>query len=259
MTIQTRTEVLSAVARARSDLDRALVNLESLGVDDRKRVSYSAHAPSNYLMVVSTTLGLLRTKLAVRNDRDIKRWLDSLKNATNMMMSTARGVLTATHDLLPPLLFEPTSLTEIAEGMCQVYADLARGKRVRVVWRAPAERDRVVTDRVAVGVVLDNLLSNAVKYSSAGASVHVTTAVEVHEAVFRVRDHGPGLSETDQAKLFQRGMTLDAKPTAGESSTGFGLAIANDLAKALGGRLTCTSALGDGACFTFALPLEAGP
>jgi signal transduction histidine kinase len=221
----------------------------------RQRVSYSVHALNNYLMVVVTTLELLRAKLAPKGDRDVKRWLDSLTQSTHHIMSTARGVLTASSKMTPEMLLEPASLTQIAESVCRAYADIARQKRVRVVWKPPAQRDRVITDRVAAAAVLDNLLSNAVKYSKSGSAVFVTTRIESTEVLCSVRDHGPGLSGADQAQLFQRGVPLSAKPTAGESSTGYGLAIANDLAKALDGSLFCTSVLGEGTCFTFALPL----
>ena len=252
-----RAEVVSDIARARADLDRALASLEMLADDDRQRVSYSAHALNNYLMVVSTTVQYLRAKPEMREDRDVKRSLDSLKQATNLMMSTARGVLTAaTPDALPPLLFEPASLVDIAQSVCRAYGDIARGKRVRVLWRAAAGRDRVLTDRVAVGAVLDNLLSNAVKYSQPGTAVTVAVSISTGEVHCSVRDHGPGLSADDQAKLFQRGVRLSAQPTAGESSTGYGLAIARDLTRALGGRLWCTSTLGEGSCFTLSLPLS---
>jgi signal transduction histidine kinase len=252
---QTRAEALLAIARARADLDRALARLESLATADRQRISYSVHALNNYLMVVATTVQLLRTKLAPKGDRDVRRWLDSVKHATHLMMSTTRGVLTATPDVLPPLLFEPASLTEIAEGVCLAYRDIARNKRVRIAWSPSNKPDSVLTDRVAAGAVLDNLLSNAVKYSEPGAVVSVTTTVDPGWVVCSVRDRGPGLSEADQAKLFQRGVRLSAQPTAGESSTGYGLAIASDLTKALGGRLSCTSVLGEGSRFTFSLPL----
>ena len=250
-----RDEVLAAIARARADLDLALARRESLADDDRQRFSYSVHALNNYLMIVATTLQLLRTKLAVKEDREVRRWLDSLKQATSLMMSTARGVLTATPDALPPLLFEKASLAEIAEGVCLAYRDIAHNKRIRVAWKAPPTRDRVLTDRVAAGAVLDNLLSNAVKYSEAGKAISVNVTIQGDEVLCSVRDHGPGLSEEDQAKLFQRGVPLTAQPTGGETSTGYGLAIANDLAKALGGRLSCTSVLGQGSAFTFSLPL----
>jgi len=236
-------------------LDRALARLESLADADLQRVSYSVHALNNYLMVVATTLQLLRAKLAPRGDRDVKRWLDSLKQATNLMMSTARGVLTAMPDTLPPLLFEETSLTDIAAGVCEAYGEIARSKGVRIAWRAPSKRDRVVTDRVAAGAVLDNLLSNAVKYSEAGTTTSVTMIVKPDEVICSICDRGPGLSEVDQAKLYQRGVRLSARPTGGEPSTGYGLAIAKDLTTALKGKLSCTSALGEGTCFMFSLPL----
>jgi two-component system, sensor histidine kinase and response regulator len=252
---KTREEVASAVIRARANLDLALARRESLAEDDRQRFSYSVHALNNYLMVVATTLQLLRKKLAVKEDREVKRWLDSLKQATSLMMSTARGVLTATPDALPPLLFERASLVEIADGVCSAYREIARNKHVRIAWKAPAKRDRVLTDRVAAGAVLDNLLSNAVKYSEAGQAILVKVAIHSEEVLCSVCDHGPGLSEKDQARLFQRGVTLTSQPTGGETATGYGLAIANDLAKALGGRLSCTSALGQGSVFTFFLPI----
>lgn len=254
--MQKRAEVVSNIARARADLDRALAHLEVLADNDRHRISYSAHALNNYLMVVSTTVEYLRRQVAVQADRKITRSLNSLKQATNLMMSTARGVLTATPDELPPLLFESASLSEIAEGVCLAYRAIARNKRVRIDWKSSARGDRVRTDRVAVGAVLDNLLSNAVKYSEPGSAVSVTTKILHDQAVCYVRDRGPGLSEIDQAKLFQRGVRLSSQPTAGESSTGYGLAIAHDLTKALGGRLSCKSSLGHGSSFIFSLPLE---
>jgi len=101
-------------------------------------------------------------------------------------------------------------------------------------------------------------LSNAIKYSPPGSPISVTTVIHLDLVFCTVCDQGPGLSEEDQEKLFQPGVPLSAQPTGGESSTGYGLAIAKDLANALGGRLTCASVLGEGACFTFSLPLAPG-
>jgi len=251
---QAHADVAAALASARADLDRALERLQSLSDDDHQRFSYSVHALHNYLMVVSTTLELLRSKLTA-SDRDTRRWLDSLKQATHLMMSTARGVLTAAPNVVPTLVLETGSLVEIADTVSRGYSDLAKIKGVRIERRLPAKRDRVLTDRVAAGAVLDNLMSNAIKYCAVGGTVSVTVAQHEHDVVCSVRDQGPGLDEADQAKLFQRGVRLSPQPTGGESSTGFGLAIAHDLAIALGGKLSCTSVLGHGSCFMFSLPL----
>jgi signal transduction histidine kinase len=112
----------------------------------------------------------------------------------------------------------------------------------------------VQTDRVVVAAVLDNLLSNAIKYSPTGAQISVLVWVDVGWVVCEVQDHGPGLSLTDQARLFQRGVRLTPQPTGGEPSAGYGLAVAKELVERLGGTIQCESELGTGSSFRFRLP-----
>ena len=78
---------------------------------------------------------------------------------------------------------------------------------------------------------------------------------ELTSVVCSVRDEGPGLSQEDQAKLFQRGVQLSSVPTGGEPSSGYGLAVAKELIDKLGGDLWCESTLGTGARFSFRLPV----
>jgi hypothetical protein len=173
--------------------------MDSLSADDHQRSTYSAHAFNNYLFFVNSMIELVQRKLTPQGDGEIIRWLDLMKRETNRMMITARGVLTSTPDALPPLLSEPASLADIAESVCVVYRDVARHKRVKIECKGPATRDRVLTDRVAAAAVLDNLMSNAVKYSQVGTAISVTTAIRHAEVVCSVIDHGPGISEADQA------------------------------------------------------------
>jgi signal transduction histidine kinase len=63
------------------------------------------------------------------------------------------------------------------------------------------------------------------------------------------------LSLEDQKRLFNRGVRLGTATTAGESSSGFGLAIAKDLLERMGGSIWCESQPGQGACFSFRLPV----
>jgi signal transduction histidine kinase len=103
--------------------------------------------------------------------------------------------------------------------------------------------------------ILDNLISNALKFSPPNTTVHVHTLPEKNHVLVTVRDEGPGISETDQKKLFQKFSRLSARPTGGESSTGLGLAIVKKLAEAMSGSIQCHSAFGSGATFALRLPL----
>jgi signal transduction histidine kinase len=117
----------------------------------------------------------------------------------------------------------------------------------------------VHTDAAGTLQILDNLISNAVKYSPPNTTVYVHLVPEQDSAFVMVRDEGPGISEEDQKKLFQKYSRLTARPTAGESSTGLGLSIAKRLAQVLGGDILCRSALGAGTTFSLRLPLGAAP
>ncbi len=110
-------------------------------------------------------------------------------------------------------------------------------------------------DRAAVLQIFDNLISNALKYSPPNTTVHVHALPEKENVIVNVRDEGPGISEADQKKLFQKFTRLTARPTGGESSTGLGLAIVKKLAEAMGGAVLCTSAIGSGSTFTVRLPI----
>jgi signal transduction histidine kinase len=103
--------------------------------------------------------------------------------------------------------------------------------------------------------ILDNLISNALKYSPPKTTIHVHTLPETNCVLVSVRDEGPGISEEDQKKLFQKFTRLTAQPTGGESSTGLGLAIVKRLAEAMSGSVQCHSALGAGSTFTLRLPV----
>lgn len=103
--------------------------------------------------------------------------------------------------------------------------------------------------------VMQNLVSNAIKYSPPGSTILLRAARFGKSARLSVLDAGPGISKTDQTRLFQRYMRLSAQPTGGEASTGLGLALAKQRARTMGGDLWYDEREGGGSVFTLELPL----
>jgi signal transduction histidine kinase len=101
--------------------------------------------------------------------------------------------------------------------------------------------------------IFENFLSNAVKYSPEGRSIFVRTVFKQGHVTLEVQDEGPGLSEDDQGKLFQKFVRLTPQPTAGESSNGLGLSIVKRLAESMGASVGCRSRLGQGTIFWITL------
>src|SRR5262249_8516003 len=147
------------------------------------------------------------------------------------------------------LLSQEVDLVTLTQRARDYYQRIAERKHIKIIAESTAPSAVIWTDSVAVGAALDNLLTNAVKYSPPGKQVWIRVTVEPSAVVCSVQDEGPGLSPEDQARLFQRGVRLSAVPTGGESSTGYGLAVAKELISRLGGTIWCDSRLGQGACF----------
>jgi signal transduction histidine kinase len=110
---------------------------------------------------------------------------------------------------------------------------------------------RVVADETDIFDAIRNLLENALKYAP-GSEVEVTTALRGDDVVVVVRDHGPGMSEQDQAHAFDRfyrGHAVD-----GIDGSGIGLAIVKAATERSGGTVSVESRAGDGAAFMIRLP-----
>lgn len=102
---------------------------------------------------------------------------------------------------------------------------------------------------------LDNLLDNALRYAPAGSTVNLTAIREGESFSLTVRDGGPGLSETDQTRIFDRFYRADESRARQSGGLGLGLAITKAIAEAHGGRVEVQSAPGTGAVFTLVLPV----
>src|SRR5262249_1381301 len=155
--------------------------------------------------------------------------LQAMGRATDMMTHTVNQLMNTSAGAKPALCWEKVDVSLLVQRLCDYYQWIADRKQIRIACESTADAHDAWTDRVAVAAVMDNLLSNAVKYSQPGKQISVQVKSQPDHLICSVRDQGPGLSAEDQARLFQRGVRLSSVPTSGESSTGYGLAVAKDL------------------------------
>jgi two-component system, sensor histidine kinase LadS len=252
--------VAVAIMNAQDDLDKAL---EALPVVEASHVRLVAHTIQNYLTVAAGSAFLLERALAAvppgAVDGVVTDALAALKLATQRMGPAVLSLANGAPDAPAPWTWEAIDAARGLGRLVSYYQSMAAPKGVAIALEVPpVALPPVWVDRVAAAAILENLLSNAVKFSLPGGRVWVRLRRDGDTVVVTVADQGPGLSPEDQARLFQRGVRLTPKPTAGEPSTGYGLAVAKDLAAKLGGELWCDSALGEGCAFSLRLPL-AGP
>lgn len=107
----------------------------------------------------------------------------------------------------------------------------------------------IVADEGMLIRIILNLIDNAVKYGkNPGGTIKLSLRKEGKTAVCRVTDDGPGISEENQDKIFQRFYQVDGAREDGASS-GLGLSMVASLTKAMGGTVKLYSQLGEGSTF----------
>jgi len=245
--------VTRSITSAQRDLAAALHELETIACVDATAVAFASHALNNYLTVTGGVLELALKRLSTHPDAQVLAWLEGVQHATGMMSHIVSQLMGVSAIDESRLRFEKVDLPTLARRMCDYYERLAVRKSIRLTFDAGADLPPAWTDVVAAASVLDNVLSNAVKYSEPGTHVAVQVRRDDGGLVCEVKDEGPGLSQEDVIQLFKKGTRLTPKPTGGEHSTGYGLAVAKELVEKLGGEIWCETALGKGSRFSFRL------
>jgi two-component system sensor histidine kinase MprB len=160
-----------------------------------------------------------------------------------------------------------SELTELARGEEQASAleevrlDLLAEDAIRRTARNHPDVDidaqlrpaRVVGTAANLERAVANLLDNAAKWSPHGSSVEV----KVGDGELSVRDHGPGIAETDAPHIFER--FYRAASARSMPGSGLGLAIVRQVAEAHGGTITFEPAPGGGTLMRLRLPMREGP
>lgn len=120
----------------------------------------------------------------------------------------------------------------------------------------PSDFPVIRADEQRLRQVIDNLLSNAIKYSPDGGLIEVGGWMDERTVTVFVRDQGVGLSESDQARVFERFFRVDGTLSRRTQGTGLGLFLARAIVEAHGGTMRVESEPGRGSTFYLTLPQQ---
>lgn len=105
--------------------------------------------------------------------------------------------------------------------------------------------------------IVKNLVENALQYSPENSQVSLRSQVRPDgQLEIQVSDHGIGIDQEDQKRIFERFYRVDKARARNSGGTGLGLAIVKDYTEKLGGHLTLDSHPKVGSTFTVILPPE---
>lgn len=152
------------------------------------------------------------------------------------------------------LHFEPLELSGWLPRTLLPWRQAAQEKRLEWEESIPPDLPPVSADPDRLAQIIGNLASNAVRYTPAGGRVSVLAGADERGVWVKVSDSGPGISLEDQPRVFVPFYRGDQGRRI-KQGMGLGLSIADDLAKAHGGRIELESVPGTGSQFTLWLPV----
>ena len=234
------TDELSRLGASFNTMLEALANAER---SQRQLVADASHELRTPLTSLRTNIEVLSSDMLAPDDkerllRDLIAQLDELTVLVADLVDLARGDE-------PDAAVEDVRLDRLVSDAVERARRHAADKvfftdlHPCLVEGVPGRLDRAVT----------NLLDNAAKWSPPGGQIEVT----VSDGEVRVRDHGPGIADSDLPYVFDR--FYRAPAARGLPGSGLGLAIVRQVAEAHGGTVMAEGANGGGASMRLKLPV----
>ena len=247
-------EELMARVRTHVDLKKSRDALRRFAQEKQQMAELVAHDLRNYFANIVFAADMVGSSALSAGDGQLQRMAESIRSSADSGMLFLQAFLEQQEHVAHGAEVEPLPLRQL---LCEVVDLLGRSASSKGIELELLDHEVIIVSGLRPGVahVLQNLVSNAIKYSPPGSRVSIGATQTARTGRVQVMDRGPGISEEDRPRLFQRFTKLANEPTQGESSTGLGLAMAKQQARAMGGNLWYDPREGGGSVFTLELPL----
>jgi signal transduction histidine kinase len=249
---------LNDVRLLRAKLEAANKELVRLDGEKSAFLRMAAHDLRAPLTVIRGYVELVMEDTEAAEDEEALEYLGVVLNRTGQMANLIDNLLDVEkiESGEVSLRLETLDLAAFVEETAKSFRLVGKQKDLTVNWNIPPGVPVVQGDRERLGQVLNNLVSNAIKFTPEGGTITLEVRVDEEEVFVEVIDTGLGISEKDQARLFQRFFRTDAVRERKIPGTGLGLSIVRAIIEQHGGQVYVSSTLGEGSTFGFTLPIQ---
>jgi two-component system OmpR family sensor kinase len=240
-------QIQRAVASSESSAEKAR------GSEDRMRrfITDASHELRTPLTTIRGFAELYRQGAA----RDVAMLLSRIESeASRMGLLVDDLLLLARLDVQRPLEHHRVDLLALASDAVHDAQAIDPTRTVSMEVLDGPGTPEVLGDEPRIRQVLSNLVANALQHTPTSADVTVRVGTDGDDAVLEVADKGPGMSQEDASRVFERFYRTDSSRARASGGIGLGLSIVDSLVHAHGGLVTVTTAPGEGCCFRVTLP-----
>lgn len=237
-------------------LEAALAKEQEVSRFRAQFTSLVSHEFRNPLSAILTAAELLDRYGDVATDVQKKTYLQRIKSSVGRMNRLMEDLLLLGQAETGKLDFNPVGL-ELEQFCHDLIEELSETKEYpnKITFNSFGNCTKAVMDKTLLHYILANLLSNAIKYSTTEQTIefNLTCDNEQEVTIFEIQDRGIGISQHDQAKIFQ--LFYRGSNVRNIQGTGLGLAIVKRCIERHQGEIGVSSKPGVGTTFTVQLPL----
>jgi len=249
-------KIIKELQSKKEQLEISLKNIEALQKEKEEVMAMAIHDIKNPAGTIQNLVNLLESyDLNAVEQTEIHKSLLTISNRIVKIVNTVSKSIKNTKNALK-INFEKQNINDVLADVAERYTGVAESKSITVKLQTEESIPHIEFDFDKLDEAVENLLNNALKFSSKGALVTIKSKLEKDYVIIEVIDNGPGLSEEDVVMAFEKGSTLSAKPTSGETSTGLGLWIVKRIIDNHNGRVWVRSKKGEGSTFAFRIPID---
>jgi signal transduction histidine kinase len=247
-----RTEKLK---ETNNDLQKAYLQVLELNNEKNEFLGIAAHDLKNPLVAIKGFGEIIQTDSTLERS-ELEEFAKTIVESSERMFDIITSLLDINRieEGRIEINYETNSANKLLESLVTQNSEAANNKGITLKYNKIIDDVLFNTDKTLFLQVMDNFISNGIKFSPFNKNIDINVIDKNDSVVFEVKDYGPGLSDDDKSKLFQKFSKLSARPTAGEHSTGLGLSISKKIAEMLGGDIEVISELGKGASFSLVIP-----
>jgi two-component system OmpR family sensor kinase len=191
---------------------------------------------------------------AVTGEVETKELVARIERESMRMSALVEDLLVlARMDQGPKMEIKPVNLSELVTDAVESARAAGPGHPITL---DAGNEIYALGDNNRIHQVVANLLANARVHTPVGTQIKVAITQTEKEVAVSVSDNGPGLSEVDREKIFERFYRVDpSRQRTGEEGSGLGLSIVDAVMRSHGGHVSVDSKLGEGTTFTLHFPL----
>ena len=244
--IRRQAELLQAERVARAAAEAKIAAREEI-------LAIVSHDLGNPITAATTGCELLQRWSRANGDEKVRQHADLVQRALERMRRLVNDLLDASQIEAGRLRIDRQlyDVLDIVKQSVDLLVPIAAAKSQKLTCALPDAGLTVLCDRHRIHQVLSNLVGNAIKFAPAESSIAITLTARDNEVECSVRDSGPGIRAADVPHIFDRYWQTAGQERRG---LGLGLAIAEKVVQAHGGRIWVASQLGEGSTFFFTLP-----